>query len=338
MNPADERILITGGAGYIGSHTNKELHKKGYGTVVFDNLSRGHEGFAKWGDFIIGDLADIEGLRHVFKAFSVKAVIHFAAFAYVGESFEDPQRYYTNNVVNTTNLLSVMRDFDVRNFIFSSSCATYGNPVSLPITESHPQNPISPYGRSKHMVETILADYALAYGLRYVSLRYFNAAGADVDGEIGEKHDPEPHLIPQVLDVAAGKKDQVNIFGSDYDTPDGTCIRDYIHVTDLADAHVLALEYLLSSGKNEVFNVGSESGYSVREVIKTAGKITGKDIRTREAGRRTGDPSVLISSSEKIKKTLRWKPKLGDLETILHTAWNWHKKMQTTGYSAGVRR
>lgn len=322
----DKSILITGGAGYIGSHTNKELNRKGYGTVVVDNLSRGHRDFVKWGELHTCDLADADALRDIFRSFPIKAVIHFAAFAYVGESFDDPQRYYVNNVSNTINLLSVMREFDVGHLIFSSSCATYGNPVASPITETHPQNPISPYGRSKFMAENILADYARAYGLRYVSLRYFNAAGADVDGEIGERHVPETHLVPLVLDVAAGKRDYVEIFGSDYETPDGTCIRDYVHVTDLANAHILALEHLLSGGCSEVFNVGSGSGYSVREIIRAAGNVTQKEIRTRESGRRKGDPAVLICSSEKIKKTLFWEPKFSNLETILHTAWNWHRK------------
>ncbi|MFZ2197770.1 MAG: UDP-glucose 4-epimerase GalE [Thermodesulfovibrionales bacterium] len=322
----DKSILITGGAGYIGSHTNKELNKKGYGTVVVDNLSRGHRDFVKWGELRICDLAEVDALRNIFRSFPIKAVVHFAAFAYVGESFDDPQRYYVNNVLNTINLLSVMREFDVRYLIFSSSCATYGNPVTSPIAETHPQNPISPYGRSKFMAENILADYARAYGLQYVSLRYFNAAGADIDGEIGERHDPETHLIPLVLDVAAGKRDYVEIFGSDYETPDGTCIRDYVHVTDLANAHILALEHLLSGGGSEVFNLGSGSGYSVREIIRAAGNVTQKEISTREAGRRKGDPAVLICSSEKIKKTLSWEPKFGSLDAILNTAWNWHRK------------
>jgi len=275
----DKSILITGGAGYVGSHTNKALNKKGHGTVVVDNLSRGHRDFVKWGELHTCGLADAEALRDIFRAFPIKAVMHFAAFAYVGESFDDPQKYYVNNVLNTISLLSVMREFDVRHLIFSSSCATYGNPVALPIAETHPQNPISPYGRSKYMVENILADYAHAYGLRYVSLRYFNAAGADPDGEIGERHVPETHLVPLALDVAAGKRDCVEIFGSDYETPDGTCIRDYVHVTDLAEAHTLALEHLLSGGGSEVFNLGSGSGYSVREVIRAAENITRKKIQ-----------------------------------------------------------
>jgi len=323
----EKTILVTGGAGYVGSHANKELNRKGHGTVVFDNLSRGHRDFAKWGELFVGDLSDVGALTQVFKTYPIQAVVHFAAFAYVGESFEDPQGYYINNVLNTINLLSAMRDFDVRRFIFSSSCATYGNPVTLPMTETHPQNPISPYGRTKFMVENILADYARAYGLRYVSLRYFNAAGADIDGEIGELHDPETHLIPLVLDAAAGKRDYVKIFGSDYETPDGTCIRDYAHVTDLANAHVQALEYLLSGGESDVFNLGSGRGYSVREVISTARNVTQKKIRTVESGRREGDPAVLICSSEKIKKALSWEPRFDNLEKIIGTAWNWHRKL-----------
>lgn len=322
---SSKTILITGGAGYIGSHTNKELSNKGYGTIVFDNLSRGHKEFVKWGDLVIGDLADVGSLKRVFELYPIKAVMHFAAFAYVAESFEEPALYYSNNVLNTINLLSLMRDFGIRHFIFSSSCATYGNPVSLPVAETHPRNPISPYGRTKYMVENILDDHARAYGLRYVSLRYFNAAGADVGGEVGERHSPETHLIPLVLEAASGERQYVEIFGSDYDTPDGTCIRDYVHVTDLADAHILALEYLLQGGDNEVFNVGTGRGYSINEVIRAAENITGCNIPLKASARRKGDPAVLVSSPGKIMKTLSWQPKFDNLNAILNTAWNWHR-------------
>jgi UDP-glucose 4-epimerase len=251
--------------------------------------------------------------------------MHFAAFTYVGESVEDPQKYYMNNVKNTLNLLQVMLEENVKRFVFSSTCATYGNPVEIPITENHPQNPINPYGRGKLIVEQILKDYSDAYGLKYASLRYFNAAGADPDCEIGELHDPETHLIPLVLDAASAKREDIKIFGTDYDTPDGTCIRDYIHVTDLADAHILALEYLNRGGNSDVFNLGNGSGFSVKEVIETARKITGKQIKEIEVERRPGDPPILIGSSKKAMEILKWKPKYHDLSQIIETAWKWHE-------------
>ena len=239
----DKYVLITGGAGYIGSHTNKELFKKGYETLVLDNLIYGHKDFLKWGEFILGDLNNIEHLRLVFKNYNIEAVMHFAAFAYVGESVENPQKYYINNVNNTLNLLQVMNEYQCKYFIFSSTCATYGNPITPLIDEEHPQNPINPYGKSKLMVENILEDFSNAYGINYISLRYFNAAGADIDCEVGEKHDPETHLIPLVIDAALKKRENIKVFGTDFDTEDGSAIRDYIHVSDLADAHILALEY-----------------------------------------------------------------------------------------------
>jgi len=322
-------ILIVGGAGYIGSHLNKEITKKGYGTVIFDNLSYGHEEFAKWGTIERGDLRNIWDIKRVFKKYPIEAVMHFAAFTYVGESVEDPQKYYLNNVKNTLNLLQVMLEENVKYFVFSSTCATYGNPVEIPITENHPQNPINPYGRSKLIVEQILKDYSDAYGLKYASLRYFNAAGADPDCEIGEMHDPETHLIPLVLDAASSKREDIKIFGTDYDTPDGTCIRDYIHVTDLADAHILALEYLQKGGKSDFFNLGNGNGFSVKEVVETTRKITGKPIKEVEVERRHGDPPVLIGSSKKAIETLKWKPKYYDLSKIIETAWKWHKKVNS---------
>lgn len=320
-------ILIVGGAGYIGSHINKELNKRGYETVVFDNLSYGHEDFVKWGNFEQGDLGNIEDLWQVFRKYSIDAVMHFAAFTYVGESVENPQKYYLNNVRNTLNLLQVMLEFDVKKFVFSSTCATYGNPVEIPITENHPQNPINPYGKGKLMVETVLDDYSRAYGFKYAALRYFNAAGADPEGEIGEMHEPETHLIPLILDAASGKREDIKIFGTDYDTPDGTCIRDYIHVTDLADAHIKALEYLKNGGKSDFFNLGNGNGFSVKEVIETAHEITGKDIKAVEDDRRPGDPPVLVGSSDKAREILKWEPKYADLSKIIETAWNWHKKL-----------
>lgn len=319
-------VLVVGGAGYIGSHACKELHRRGYAVVVLDNLIYGHREFAKWGEFVLGDIADPLQLRLLFRNYPIKAVMHFAAFAYVGESVSDPQKYYLNNVAYTLNLLQAMREAGVDKFIFSSTCATYGNPQVIPIPEDHPQAPINPYGRGKLMVENIMADYAQAYGLKYVSLRYFNAAGADPEAEVGEWHDPETHLIPLVLRAALEPNKPIKVFGTDYDTPDGTCIRDYIHVTDLADAHILALEYLLAGAKGGVFNLGNGQGYSVLEVIETARKVTGRDIPVIEDRRRPGDPARLVGSSVRFKSEFGWKPRNVEIEQILSTAWKWHSR------------
>ncbi len=319
-------ILVTGGAGYIGSHANKELTLAGYETIVLDNMSYGHEDFLKWGVYENVDLGDLDSLRKVFQKYKIEAVMHFAAFTYVGESVEDPQKYYLNNLKNTLNLLQVMNEFKIKKIIFSSTCATYGNPQEIPITETHPQDPISPYGKAKLMVEQVLSDYSSAYGLRYVSLRYFNAAGADPDGDVGERHNPETHLIPLILDAAAGKREDIKIFGTDYPTNDGTCIRDYIHVTDLADAHIKALKYLENGGMSEFFNLGNGNGFSVEEVIEEARKVTDKEIKATEADRRPGDPPVLVGSSKKARKILKWQPKYDNLTEIIKTAWEWHKK------------
>lgn len=320
-------ILVVGGAGYIGSHSVKQLVNEGYDVVVFDNLSTGHREFVKWGvPFVLGDLNDQTQLRLLFSNFPIQAVVHFAAHAYVGESVTDPQKYYINNVANTLNLLEIMREFKVERFVFSSTCATYGIPEELPIKETHKQLPINPYGRTKQVVEQILSDYERAYGLNYVVLRYFNAAGADLESEIGEWHEPETHLIPLVLDVALGKRENVTIFGTDYDTKDGTCIRDYIHVSDLADAHIRSLKYLETKQKSNVFNLGNGEGYSVQEIISTAEQVTGKKIATVKGSRRPGDPAVLIGSSEKAEAVLGWESKY-DLYTIVESAWNWHKKL-----------
>lgn len=319
-------ILIVGGAGYIGSHVNKALNLQGYETVVLDNLSYGHKDFVKWGVFEEVDIGNLQEIRRVFKKYSIDAVLHFAAFTYVGESVENPQKYYLNNLRNTLNLLQVMMEENVKYFVFSSTCATYGIPQQIPITEDHPQNPISPYGKGKYMVEQILADYSRAYGLMYVSLRYFNAAGADPDAEIGELHQPETHLIPLILDVAAKERDYIEVFGTDYPTPDGTCIRDYIHVLDLADAHIKALEYLQNGGGSDAFNLGNGQGFSVREVIKTAQKVTKEEIKVKEEERRPGDPPVLVGSSSKAQEILGWKPKYHELSKIIETAWKWRKK------------
>ena len=272
-------ILITGGAGYIGSQVNKFLSFKGLSTVVFDNLSTGNLNSVKWGSFVQGDLQNIQQLRLVFNKYNITSVMHFAAYSYVEESVLEPEKYYYNNVVSTLNLLKVMNEFNVSKIIFSSTCATYGNAIELPITENHPQNPINPYGQSKLVIEKILSDYAIAYKLKYVILRYFNAAGADIDLLIGENHNPETHLIPLVFDVAIGKLESIKIFGDDYDTDDGTAIRDYIHVADIADAHVLALNYLESDGESDVFNLGNGDGYSVKEVIDMSIKITNENIK-----------------------------------------------------------
>jgi len=317
-------VLVTGGAGYIGAHACKALAGAGYTPVCYDNMVYGHCEAVKWGPLEVGDIADRERLEAVMQKYQPMAVMHFAAYAYVGESVEDPAKYYRNNVAGSLTLLETMRDCGVDKMIFSSTCATYGMPEQIPIAEDHPQNPINPYGRSKLMIEWMLNDFARAYGLKYVVLRYFNAAGADPDAEIGEDHHPETHLIPLVLDAALGKKDCIDIFGTDYDTADGTCIRDYIHVSDLADAHLLALNHLLNDGCSEAFNLGNGNGYSVREVIEAALKITDCKIPIRETDRRAGDPAVLIGSSDKAKMKLGWRPTYQTLESIVATARRWH--------------
>jgi UDP-glucose 4-epimerase len=320
-------ILVTGGAGYIGSHCCKELSKKGFNPITIDNLVYGHKNFAKWGEFFQGDVGDPAHLKECFGRYKIDAVMHFAAYAYVGESVEDPLKYYENNLGNTIALLHAVLEHDVKHFVFSSTCATYGNPEKTPLDEEHPQNPINPYGKTKRMIEEILADYQAAYGLNYISLRYFNAAGADPDAEVGEDHNPETHLIPLVLDVAAGKRKTIKVFGTDYATPDGTCIRDYIHVTDLAQAHILALQHLMGGADSNAYNLGNGQGFSVLEVIEHARKITAKDIAVENSDRRPGDPPVLIASNEKAVKELGWKPQYADLDDIIATAWNWHKKI-----------
>ena len=326
-------ILVVGGAGYIGSYMCKYLSKNGYNPVVLDNLIYGHREAVKWGPFIKGSMDDSTLLDQIFSEYQIAAVMHFAAFCYVGESVSQPAIYYRNNVANTLNLLAAMIKRGVSRFIFSSSCATYGEPVEIPITENHTQNPINPYGRSKLMVEQILEDFSNAYELMYVSLRYFNAAGADPDGELGEDHTPETHLIPLVLETALGKRETINIFGDDYPTEDGTCIRDYIHIDDLAQAHLLALERLLNGLPCGCFNLGNGSGHSVMQLIKTARKVTGKTIPSKVVDRRPGDPAVLIGSSEKAIKALGWHPEFPELETIIETAWKWHKN-HPNGYGS----
>lgn len=319
-------ILVTGGAGYIGSHLNKMLNNQGFETLVIDNLSRGNRDLVKWGTFVQADLADRDNLIKIMKDYSIEAVMHFAAFAYVGESVEKPSLYYRNNYVNTLNLLDAMIRTNVQKIVFSSTCATYGEPLEIPITEDHSQNPINPYGMAKLMVEKTLEDYDKAYGIKSVCLRYFNAAGCDPDGEIGERHDPETHLIPLVLAAAAGKRDSISVFGTDYNTPDGTCVRDYIHVNDLSKAHILALEYMKQENKSQRFNLGNNKGFSVLDIIEHSRKVTGLDIKTVKAPRRAGDPDVLVGSSEKAVSILGWHPDHADLDHIIRTAWNWHKK------------
>ena len=318
-------ILVCGGAGYIGSHINKALHQEGYETITFDSLIYGHRAAVKWGTFVKGDLANPDDLEAVFRNHDIDAVFHFAAFTYVGESVEDPEKYYYNNVGNTLNLLKVMRKHDCNKIIFSSTCATYGELEKLPLTEDMPQHPINPYGATKLMVERIFKDYHAAYGLEFVVLRYFNAAGADPDGEIGESHNPETHLIPLVLDAASGKRADIKVFGTDYDTPDGSCIRDYVHVTDLASAHLLALHHLEAGRGSDFFNLGNARGTSVLEVVEAARRVTGRDFKVTLTERRSGDPPKLVGSSEKAMRVLGWRPRFADIDAIIKHAWNWHQ-------------
>jgi len=321
-------ILVTGGAGYIGSHTVKELLKRGYGTVTFDNLSTGHREFVRGGEFIEADLRDIDALRSVFSDHRIDAVIHFAASCYVGESVKQPMKYYENNVLCGLNLLAAMVEQKVRHIIFSSTCAVYGAPNEIPITEEHPQLPINPYGQTKSLFEDILVSHERLHGIRHVSLRYFNAAGCDPDGEIGEKHDPETHLIPLTLDAALGIGPELQVFGNDYDTPDGTCIRDYIHVCDLADAHILCLEHLLGGGASDAYNLGTGNGYPVRQIIEATERITGRSVPHTDAPRRSGDPPELVAGAEKIERGLGWSPRQSSIDEILSTAWTWQKKLR----------
>lgn len=319
-------ILVTGGAGYIGSHTNKMLNQEGYDTVVLDNLSKGYENFVKWGEFVNGDTGS-KDIREIFETHDIDAVMHFAAFSSVAESVEHPQMYFKNNYKNTLNLLQIMREYGVDKFILSSTAAVYGNPEKIPITEDQKLKPINPYGHSKFIVEKSLGREAEKGDFNFVSLRYFNAAGCDFDCEVGEYHDPETHLIPLVLDAALGIRDSISIFGTDYNTPDGTCIRDYIHVNDLARAHIFAYEYLVNGGKSDFFNLGNGKGYSVKEIIDTCKKVTGVDFKVETTDRREGDPDVLVADSSKVKDVLGWTPQY-DLETIVSSAWDWHKKVK----------
>lgn len=325
-NAFTKNVLVTGGAGYIGSHTCKVLAQEGYQPIVFDNLSSGHAWAAKWGPLERGDILDRGALDQVIEKYRPSACLHFAAFINVGESASDPGKYYRNNVVGSLTLLEALRDHGVDQFVLSSTCAIYGLPDKVPIDETFTQAPINPYGASKLMVERMLADFHNAHQLRSVALRYFNAAGADIDAEIGEDHDPETHLVPLVLDAACGDRESITVFGTDYETPDGTCVRDYIHVTDLAKAHVLALKALEGGLTHRAFNLGNGHGYSVREVIASVERITGLSVPMTLGERRPGDPARLISNSMRVASELQWRPQITQLDDIISTAWEWHKR------------
>jgi UDP-arabinose 4-epimerase len=325
-NAATKKVLVTGGAGYIGSHTCKILALEGYLPIAFDNLSSGHAWAAKWGPLERGDILDRTALDRVIEKYRPSACLHFAAFSNVGESTSDPGKYYRNNVAGSLTLLEALRDHGVNQFVLSSTSATYGVPAKIPVDETSTQVPINPYGASKLMVERMLVDFHAAHRLRSVMLRYFNAAGADRDVEIGEDHDPETHLVPLVLDAACGDRGPITVFGTDYETPDGTCIRDYIHVTDLAKAHFLALKALEQGLMHRAFNLGNGHGYSVREVIASVERVTGLPVPVRFGERRTGDPARLISNSQRAANELQWKPHVTGLDDIISTAWEWNQK------------
>ncbi|NUJ81653.1 UDP-glucose 4-epimerase GalE [Methylocystis sp. FS] len=329
-------VLVTGGAGYIGSHACKALSKAGCLPIVFDSLVYGHEWAVKWGPLERGDILDRARVDEVIAHYRPSAIMHFAAFAYVGESVTDPGKYYRNNVVGSLNLLEAARDHGVDKFVFSSTCATYGVPDRLPITEDTPQWPINPYGASKLMIERMLADFGAAHGLRSIVLRYFNAAGADPDGEIGEWHDPEPHLVPLVLDAASGRRPNVTVFGTDYDTPDGTCIRDYIHVTDLAEAHAKALSALETGSQSAVYNLGNGQGFSVLDIVNAVERVTGLTVPASRGERRAGDPAALVSDTALARDELGWQPQIASIDDIVRTAWAWHQKSRRIA-SPGIR-
>jgi UDP-glucose 4-epimerase len=321
-------ILVVGGAGYIGSHIVKMLLDTGYHVVTLDNLSGGYREAVLGGDFVFGDIADRNGLDRLFAGYAFDGVMHFASFIEVGESVRNPSKYYQNNVAATLNLLDAMVAHKVNACIFSSSAAIFGEPQYFPIDEQHPKQPVNPYGLSKWIIEQILADYDHAYGLKSICLRYFNAAGADPDGLLGERHLPETHLIPLVLQAASGQRESITVFGQDYDTPDGTCIRDYIHINDLCQAHLLALEKLLAGGGSAAYNLGSGAGFSVKQVIDMAKKITGKPILVMTGERRAGDPAGLVADSKQAKTVLGWQPQYADLATIIAHAWQYELKMK----------
>ena len=319
------KVLVVGGAGYIGSHMVKLLGKQGCQVTVFDNLSFGHADAVLFGDLIVGDLADNEALEQLFETRTFDVVMHFASSILVGESVVDPAKYYRNNFANTQNLLDVMVKHDVKRFIFSSTAAIFGEPQYTPIDEQHPKQPINPYGRSKWMVEQMLEDYDRAYGLKSTCLRYFNACGADPDGELGERHDPETHLIPLVLQVASGKRESITVFGKNYNTKDGTCIRDYIHIVDLCQAHWLAIQQLLRYNNSKRYNLGNGVGFSVQQVIDVCKKVTGKHIAAIDGDPREGDPDVLVADAKLIQEELGWIPQYTSLDVIVQHAWQWEK-------------
>lgn len=320
------RVLVAGGAGYIGSQTAKALAQAGHESVVYDNLSSGHRWAVKWGASVEGDLADTRLLATTLKTHRIEAILHFAASIEVGESVENPRKYFWNNVVNTLRLLDAALEEGVQAIVFSSSAAVYGNPEKIPIPENHPARPVNPYGETKLMMERALGAYGAAYGIRWVALRYFNAAGADLDGELGEEHDPESHLIPLVIQAALGRRPHVEVYGTDYPTPDGTAIRDYIHIVDLADAHVRALEYLARGGGSMVLNLGTGTGHSVRDVIAAVGRMCEGRVPFRDAPRRAGDPPVLVADPARAMEVLNWKPQHPGLDSIVESAWKWHSR------------
>jgi len=329
----EEQILVTGGAGYIGSHAVKLLLQKGYNVIVIDNLVYGHRQALPENVILVqGDIGDKTITRKIFNEYNIKAVLHFAAYAYVGESVSSPAKYYQNNLAASLNLLDVMMDCGCYNLIFSSTCASYGNPVYVPIDENHPQSPINPYGQSKLMLEKIIMDYNKAYKLNYVFLRYFNASGASADGSIGEDHNPETHLIPLIIDAVKGVRKNVTVFGTDYDTPDGTCIRDYIHVTDLAQAHILALNHLENNKESIACNLGTGKGWSVNEVIRSVETVTGLKVPVVYGTRREGDPPQLVANPTLAKSILGWEAKFKSIDDIITTAWKWHNNEKNGKY------
>ncbi len=315
------KVLVVGGAGYIGSHMVWYLGQAGAKVIVLDDLSSGHEDAVLHGELVVGDMADTNLLNQIFRSSKIDAVMHFASFIQVGESLRDPAKYYKNNVSKTLVLLESMRRHDVRRLIFSSTAAIFGEPQYWPIDEVHPMQPVNPYGRTKLMIEQVLDDYDRAYGVKSVCLRYFNAAGAHPDGILGERHDPETHLIPLALQAASGVGEELKVFGRDYPTPDGTCIRDYIHVLDLAEAHWMALQYLASGGESKQFNLGNGTGYSVAEILRFTGEVTGRSVPVRDAVRRPGDPAVLVADSSRIREQWGWHPKRGDIKTMIEDSW-----------------
>ena len=330
------RVLITGGAGYIGSHTTRLMNEAGFETVVYDNLSRGNRWSVRSGHFIVGDLSDKRLLVSTLKNFGIEAVIHFAASAYVGESMDAPEQYFRNNLINSLILLEAMKDVGVKTIIFSSTCATYGYPVELPIREEHPQNPVNPYGESKLMIERALHWHGICHGLKWVALRYFNAAGGHPDGTIGEMHTPETHLIPTVIAAALGRVAAVDIYGTDYPTADRTAIRDYIHVLDLGEAHIRALGYLINGGDSRAVNLGTGNGYSVRRIIAAVEAVSGKEVPFRERPRRPGDPAILVAEPSLASKILGWRPEYSDLATIIETAYRWEMNPQRADIAMAV--